>query len=79
MSLERKEQLKEAAYADCIKYGTPTPGVDHGLRPATGPLVMTEATKTEFSLYKCNFCGCLTNARQRMCCEAGRMAYKEKK
>ena len=25
-----KDELRERAYRDCIKYGTPTPGVDHG-------------------------------------------------
>ncbi len=29
MSLEYKEQLKEQAYDDCVKYGTPTMGIDH--------------------------------------------------
>ena len=30
MSLERKEQLKEQAKDDCfVRFGTPTPGVDH--------------------------------------------------
>ncbi len=29
MSLELRELLKEQAYDDCVKYGTPTPGVDH--------------------------------------------------
>ena len=24
-----KDELRERAYRDCIKYGTPTPGVDH--------------------------------------------------
>ncbi len=30
MDSDMREALKEQAYDDCIKYGTPTLGVDHG-------------------------------------------------
>ena len=30
MDLGRREQVKEEAVNECIEYGTPTMGVDHG-------------------------------------------------
>ncbi len=77
--MTQKDIDKEQAVADCIKYGTPTLGVDHSNYykplPFHGPLPASTLKAPE--LYKCNFCGCSTNAKQRFCCVAGRDADKE--
>ncbi len=73
----QKELDKEQAMDDCIKYGTPTLGVKHGI-PRYGPLAVTESLLPVPDLHECNFCKCLTNAKQRICCEAGKVADKEK-
>ena len=88
MKFSQREHDKERAKADCIKSGTPTLGVDHRNHYKPNPYAdntgrktlaeATEDTNKAFNLYECNFCKCLTNAKQRACCEAGKQADKEK-
>lgn len=38
----------------------------------------TAMGRMQDDFYECNFCGCLTNAKSRRCCKAGKEADKEK-
>ena len=42
------------------------------------PIAMSEQQKPACDMRKCEFCGCLTNARQRYCCDKGRDADRQK-
>ena len=71
---DMKDLLREQAKDDYIKYGCPTLGVQHGTEPVPRRAITIESTLLSPDLYECNECHCLTNAKQRICCDAGKLA-----